>query len=165
MNALLGVAPLLLLVAAGLAVMVVDAFAKDRGELSLVSTASLFAAAAVAGALGAGVAAGDGAVVGGRVVVHGGVVVCRAVLRIRGVRRRAAIAVELMIEAVRWRGEPPDDQALAEESSAQVSAALGATAATAANAIRATRQFISAPENPRYRQRRPRRSVAGPRAG
>jgi NADH-quinone oxidoreductase subunit N len=51
MSALLGVSPLLLLVAAGLAVMVVDAFAKDRGELAMVSTASLFAAAAVAGAL------------------------------------------------------------------------------------------------------------------
>jgi NADH-quinone oxidoreductase subunit N len=51
MNTLLGVSPLLLLVASGLAVMVVDAFAKDRGELALVSTASLFAAAAVAGAL------------------------------------------------------------------------------------------------------------------
>jgi len=51
MSAALGVAPLLLLVAAGLAVMLIDAFAKDRGELALVSTASLFAAAVVAGGL------------------------------------------------------------------------------------------------------------------
>lgn len=51
MSVLLGVSPLLFVVGAGLAVMVVDAFAKDRGELAMVSTASLFAAAAVAGAL------------------------------------------------------------------------------------------------------------------
>jgi NADH-quinone oxidoreductase subunit N len=51
MSALLGIAPLLLLAAAGLSVMVVDAFSKDRGELALVSTASLFAAGAIAGAL------------------------------------------------------------------------------------------------------------------
>ena len=51
MTAAFGFAPLVLLVAAGLCVMLVDAFAKDRGELALVSTASLFAAAAVGGSL------------------------------------------------------------------------------------------------------------------
>ncbi|UCH30051.1 MAG: NADH-quinone oxidoreductase subunit N [Myxococcales bacterium] len=51
MSALVGVSPLLLLVAAGLSIMVIDAFTTDRSELALVTTASLFVAAAVAGAL------------------------------------------------------------------------------------------------------------------
>ncbi|MGB5222090.1 MAG: NADH-quinone oxidoreductase subunit N [Polyangiales bacterium] len=51
MSALIGVSPLLLLVAAGLSIMVIDAFAEDRTELALVTAASLFVAAAVAGVL------------------------------------------------------------------------------------------------------------------
>ncbi len=51
MTALFGISPLLLLVAAGLAIMVVDAFSKDRGGLALVTSVSLFAAAAVAGSM------------------------------------------------------------------------------------------------------------------
>jgi NADH-quinone oxidoreductase subunit N len=48
---LVGVAPLLLLVAAGLSIMMVDAFSKDRSGLALITAMSLFAAAAVAGAI------------------------------------------------------------------------------------------------------------------
>jgi NADH-quinone oxidoreductase subunit N len=51
MSALIGVSPLLLLVAAGLSIMVIDAFARDRSELALVTAASLFVAATVAGVL------------------------------------------------------------------------------------------------------------------
>jgi len=51
MNAFVGVSPLLLLVAAGLSIMVIDAFTSERTELSIVTAASLFVAAAVAGAL------------------------------------------------------------------------------------------------------------------
>ncbi|MGB5703611.1 MAG: NADH-quinone oxidoreductase subunit N [Polyangiales bacterium] len=51
MSALVGVSPLLLLVAAGLSIMVVDAFTEDRTELALVTAASLFVAAAVAAVL------------------------------------------------------------------------------------------------------------------
>lgn len=51
MSALLGISPLLLLVAAGLAIMLVDAFSKDRGGLALVTSVSLFASAAVAGGM------------------------------------------------------------------------------------------------------------------
>ena len=48
---LVGVAPLLLLVAVGLSIMMVDAFSKDRAGLALTTAMSLFAAAAVAGAI------------------------------------------------------------------------------------------------------------------
>ena len=41
MSALIGVSPLLLLVAAGLSIMVIDAFAEDRTELALVTFLSL----------------------------------------------------------------------------------------------------------------------------
>jgi NADH-quinone oxidoreductase subunit N len=51
MNALIGVSPLLLLVAAGLCIMVVDAFTKERSELAVVTSASLFVASALAGVL------------------------------------------------------------------------------------------------------------------
>ena len=51
MSALIGVSPLLLLVAAGLSIMVIDAFARDHSELALVTAASLFVAATVAGVL------------------------------------------------------------------------------------------------------------------
>ena len=51
MSALIGVSPLHLLVAAGLSIMVIDAFARDRSELALVTAASLFVAATVAGVL------------------------------------------------------------------------------------------------------------------
>ena len=51
MNALMGVSPLLLLVGAGLAIMMVDAFSKERSELALVTAASLFAGAALAGSM------------------------------------------------------------------------------------------------------------------
>lgn len=51
MSSLVGVAPLLLLVVAGLSIMVVDAFTRERTELALVTAASLFVAAAVAGVL------------------------------------------------------------------------------------------------------------------
>jgi NADH-quinone oxidoreductase subunit N len=51
MNALIGVSPLLLLVVAGLSIMVIDAFTKERTELALVTAASLFVAATVAGVL------------------------------------------------------------------------------------------------------------------
>ncbi len=51
MSAFVGVAPLLLLVAAGLSIMVIDAFTTERTELSIVTAASLFVAAAVAGVL------------------------------------------------------------------------------------------------------------------
>ena len=48
-NDLVGVAPLLLLVVAGLSIMLVDAFSKDRAGLALTTAMSLFAAAAVSG--------------------------------------------------------------------------------------------------------------------
>ena len=51
MSALIGVSPLVLLVAAGLSIMLIDAFTKDRTELALVTSASLFVAATVAGVL------------------------------------------------------------------------------------------------------------------
>ena len=51
MSALMGVSPLLLLVAAGLAIMLVDAFTNERTELASVTAVSLFVAAAVAGAM------------------------------------------------------------------------------------------------------------------
>ena len=51
MTALMAVSPLLLLVAAGLAIMLVDAFSSERSELALVTAASLFAAAALAGSM------------------------------------------------------------------------------------------------------------------
>ena len=51
MSSLIGIAPLLLLVAAGLSVMLVDALTKDRAELALVATASLFASAVLAAVL------------------------------------------------------------------------------------------------------------------
>ena len=51
MSALIGVAPLLLLVLAGLSIMVIDAFTDERTELALVTAASLFVAAVVAGVL------------------------------------------------------------------------------------------------------------------
>ena len=54
MTALMAVSPLLLLVAAGLAIMLVDAFSSERSELALVTAASLFAAAALAGSMLAG---------------------------------------------------------------------------------------------------------------
>jgi NADH-quinone oxidoreductase subunit N len=47
----MGVSPLLLLVAAGLAIMLVDAFTKERAELALVTAISLFVGAALAGAM------------------------------------------------------------------------------------------------------------------
>jgi len=50
-SALIGVSPLLLLVGAGLAIMMVDAFSTERSELALVTAASLFAGAALAGAM------------------------------------------------------------------------------------------------------------------
>ena len=51
MSSLIGIAPLLLLVAAGLSVMLVDALTRDRAELALVATASLFASAVLAAVL------------------------------------------------------------------------------------------------------------------
>ena len=51
MSALMGVSPLLLLVGAGLAIMLVDAFSTERSELALVTAASLFAGAALAGSM------------------------------------------------------------------------------------------------------------------
>ena len=51
MTALIGVSPLLLLVVAGLSIMLIDAFTKDRAELAVVTSASLFMAAALGGAL------------------------------------------------------------------------------------------------------------------
>ena len=54
MSALMGLSPLLLLVAAGLAIMLVDAFTSERSELALVTAASLFVGAALAGAMLAG---------------------------------------------------------------------------------------------------------------
>ncbi len=51
MSALIGVSPLLLLVAAGLCIMVIDAFSRERSELAVVTSASLFVASAVAGVL------------------------------------------------------------------------------------------------------------------
>jgi NADH-quinone oxidoreductase subunit N len=51
MSGLMGVSPLLLLVAAGLAIMLVDAFTKERAELALVTAVSLFVSAALAGAM------------------------------------------------------------------------------------------------------------------
>jgi NADH-quinone oxidoreductase subunit N len=56
MSALMGVSPLLLLVAAGLAIMLVDAFTKERAELASVTAVSLFVAAALAGTM---LASGD----------------------------------------------------------------------------------------------------------
>ena len=51
MSSLIGIAPLLLLVVAGLSLMLVDALTEDRSELALVSAASLFAAAVLAAVL------------------------------------------------------------------------------------------------------------------
>jgi NADH-quinone oxidoreductase subunit N len=51
MSALIGVSPLLFLVAAGLAIMLVDAFTQERAELATVTAVSLFVAAALAGTL------------------------------------------------------------------------------------------------------------------
>jgi NADH-quinone oxidoreductase subunit N len=51
MSALMGVSPLLLLVAAGLAVMLVDAFSRERSELAVVTAASLFVVAGLAGTM------------------------------------------------------------------------------------------------------------------
>jgi NADH-quinone oxidoreductase subunit N len=51
MSQLMGVSPLLLLVAAGLAIMLVDAFTKERAELASVTAVSLFVAAALAGTM------------------------------------------------------------------------------------------------------------------
>ncbi len=51
MSSLMGVSPLLILVAAGLAIMLVDAFTKENAGIAIVTTVSLFAAAAVAGAM------------------------------------------------------------------------------------------------------------------
>lgn len=51
MTSLMGVSPLLLLVAAGLSVMIIDAFSRDRTELAVVTALSLFVAAALAGAM------------------------------------------------------------------------------------------------------------------
>ena len=51
MTTLMGVSPLLLLVGAGLAIMMVDAFSNERSELALVAAASLFAGAALAGSM------------------------------------------------------------------------------------------------------------------
>ncbi len=48
---LVGVAPLLLLVAAGLSIMLIDAFSKDRAGLALTTAMSLFAAATISGAV------------------------------------------------------------------------------------------------------------------
>jgi NADH-quinone oxidoreductase subunit N len=58
MSALMGVSPLLLLIAAGLAIMLVDAFTDERAELASVTAVSLFFAAALAGVL---LVSGDGA--------------------------------------------------------------------------------------------------------
>ncbi len=51
MSAFVGVAPLLLLVVAGLSIMVIDAFTTDRAELAVVTSVSLFVAASLAGVL------------------------------------------------------------------------------------------------------------------
>jgi len=51
MSTLMGVSPLLLLVAAGLSIMLVDAFSEERSELALVTAMSLFVAAALAGVM------------------------------------------------------------------------------------------------------------------
>jgi NADH-quinone oxidoreductase subunit N len=51
MSSLMGISPLLLLVAAGLSIMVIDAFSRDRAELAVVTAVSLFVAAALAGAM------------------------------------------------------------------------------------------------------------------
>jgi NADH-quinone oxidoreductase subunit N len=51
MSSLIGVSPLLLLVAAGLSIMLVDAFSEERSELALVTAVSLFLGAALAGAM------------------------------------------------------------------------------------------------------------------
>ncbi|MDH4282112.1 MAG: NADH-quinone oxidoreductase subunit N [Myxococcales bacterium] len=51
MSSLMGVSPLLLLVAAGLSIMLVDAFSRERAELALVTAVSLFMGAALAGVL------------------------------------------------------------------------------------------------------------------
>ncbi|MBW2717052.1 MAG: hypothetical protein JRD94_00470, partial [Deltaproteobacteria bacterium] len=51
MSQLMGVSPLLLLVAAGLAIMLVDGFTKERAELASVTAVSLFVAAALAGTM------------------------------------------------------------------------------------------------------------------
>ena len=48
MSALMGVSPLLLLVAAGLAIMLVDAFTDERAELAVVTAAALFVVAGLA---------------------------------------------------------------------------------------------------------------------
>jgi len=50
-SVLMGVSPLLLLVTAGLAIMLVDAFSDERSELAVVTAASLFVVAGVAGAM------------------------------------------------------------------------------------------------------------------
>ncbi|MFW2387405.1 MAG: NADH-quinone oxidoreductase subunit N [Polyangiales bacterium] len=51
MTGLMGISPLILLVGAGLAIMMVDAFSSERSELALVTAASLFAGAVLAGSL------------------------------------------------------------------------------------------------------------------
>lgn len=51
MSSLMGVSPLLLLVAAGLSIMIIDAFTSERAELAIVTALSLFMAAALAGAM------------------------------------------------------------------------------------------------------------------
>jgi NADH-quinone oxidoreductase subunit N len=51
MSGLMGVSPLLLLIAAGLSIMLIDAFTEDHAELPLVTAVSLFAGAALAGAM------------------------------------------------------------------------------------------------------------------
>ena len=51
MSELIGIAPLLLLVAAGLAIMAIDAFTSEQAELAVVTSAALFVAAIVAGTL------------------------------------------------------------------------------------------------------------------
>jgi NADH-quinone oxidoreductase subunit N len=50
-SVLMGVSPLLLLVTAGLAIMLVDAFSDERSELAVVTAATLFVVAGVAGAM------------------------------------------------------------------------------------------------------------------
>ena len=50
MSTVMAVSPFLLLVAAGLAIMLLDAFVHERAELAFVTAVSLFGAAALAGA-------------------------------------------------------------------------------------------------------------------
>ena len=58
-DALVGVSPLLLLVVAGLSIMAIDAFSKDRSELPLLTSISLFVAAAIAAGLLVGGGVGE----------------------------------------------------------------------------------------------------------